>query len=98
MQGLRQKRACGLCGGTGIITDFSEIAFFECAVWCKCDAGQKLFGGVVEVMGKVEQKVGMQAAVVFSFDMNCQSLVARQGACSKGLAQGTAEYAPAVFC
>jgi len=51
-----------MCDETGIVAGTSEIAFFESAVWCKCEAGQKLFGGVIEAMGKCEPEGRVKAA------------------------------------
>jgi hypothetical protein len=59
---LKHEHPCVICGGTGIVAGISEIAFSECAVWCKCDAGQKLFGRVIEVMGKCEPEGRVKAA------------------------------------
>jgi hypothetical protein len=61
-EALRYEHPCAICDETGIVAGISEIPFFECAGWCKCEVGQKLFGRVMEVMGKCEPEGKVKAA------------------------------------
>ena len=59
---LIHEHPCTICDGTGIVAGISEISFFESTVWCWCEMGQKLFGGVIEAMEKCEPKGRVKAA------------------------------------
>jgi hypothetical protein len=52
----KEGTVCGDCGGTGIISHWSEVSYFEDRRLCRCEAGRLVDAKIAEIIARAQSE------------------------------------------